>query len=252
MFFFEKILDRISVSNYKHNIILKGGLLLSSIIGEDMRTTKDMDASLKSITLQKENIDEIFHEILSIDLQDNTHFEILDIKDIRAEDEYGGFRINVLGIFEQLKVNMFIEVSTGDIITPKEIEYNYPCIFEEREIPILAYTVETILAEKFETIITRSIFNTRLKDFYDIYILFHENIDKKQLFRAIKNTFRNRETNIDIDEFKEVIALLRTDQTMLNHWTNYTKRFYYAKNISFEDILNTLDKIIELVSMSDF
>ena len=165
MFFFEKILDRISVSNYKHNIILKGGLLLFSIIGEDMRTTKDMDASLKSITLQKENIDEIFHEILSIDLQDNTHFEILDIKDIRAEDEYGGFRINVLGIFEQLKVNMFIEVSTGDIITPKEIEYNYPCIFEEREIPILAYTVETILAEKFETIITRSIFNTRLKDF---------------------------------------------------------------------------------------
>ena len=133
MFFFEKILDRVSVSKYKHNIILKGGLLLSSIIGEDMRTTKDMDASLRSITLEKENIYEIFNEILSIDLKDNTHFEIIDIKDIRAEDEYGGFRINVLGVFEQLKVNMFIEVSTGDVITPKEIEYKYKCIFEERK-----------------------------------------------------------------------------------------------------------------------
>lgn len=209
MFFFEKILDRVSVSNYKHNIILKGGLLLSSIIGEDMRTTKDMDASLRSIALEKENIYEIFNEILSIDLNDNTYFEIQDIKDIRAEDEYGGFRINVLGTFEQLKVNMFIEISTGDVITPKEIEYKYKCIFEEREIPIFAYTVETILAEKFETIITRSVLNTRLKDFYDIYILFDENINKEQLLNAIKNTFRNRETNIDIQEFKEIIDLLK-------------------------------------------
>lgn len=181
MFFFEKILDRISVSQYKHNIVLKGGLLLSSIIGENMRTTKDMDVSLKSIVLEKENIYKIFNEILSIDLKDNIHFEILDIKDIRAEDEYGGFRINVLGIYEQLKVNMFIEVSTGDVITPKEIEYKYKCIFEEREIPIFAYTIETILAEKFETIITRSVLNTRLKDFYDIYILFDENIKKHHI-----------------------------------------------------------------------
>ena len=248
MFFFEKILDRVSISKYKHNIILKGGLLLSSIIGEDMRTTKDMDASLRSIALEKENIYEIFNEILSIDLKDNTHFEILDIKDIRAEDEYGGFRINVLGVFEQLKVNMFIEVSTGDVITPKEIEYKYKCIFEEREISIFAYTIETILAEKFETIITRSVLNTRLKDFYDIYILFDENVNKEQLVNAIKNTFRNRETNIDIEEFKEVIELLRNDKTMINNWTKYSNKFYYAKDISFDNIMNKLNEIIELIS----
>lgn len=248
MFFFEKILDRVSVSKYKHNIILKGGLLLSSIIGEDMRTTKDMDASLKSIALEKENIYEIFNEILSIDLKDNTHFEIIDIKDIRAEDEYGGFRINVLGVFEQLKVNMFIEVSTGDVITPKEIEYKYKCIFEERKIPIFAYTIETILAEKFETIITRSVLNTRLKDFYDIYILFDENVNKEQLLSAIKNTFRNRETNIDIEEFKEVVDLIRNDKTMINNWIKYSNKFHYAKDISFDDIINKLDKIIELIN----
>lgn len=248
MFFFEKILDRVSVSKYKHNIILKGGLLLSSIIGEDMRTTKDMDASLRSIALEKENIYEIFNEILSIDLKDNTHFEIIDIKDIRAEDEYGGFRINVLGVFEQLKVNMFIEVSTGDVITPKEIEYKYKCIFEEREIPIFAYTIETILAEKFETIITRSVLNTRLKDFYDIYIVFDENVNKEQLLSAIKNTFRNRETNIDSEEFKEVVHLLRNDNTMINNWIKYSNKFYYAKDISFDDIMNKLDKIIELIN----
>lgn len=248
MFFFEKILDRVSVSKYKHNIILKGGLLLSSIIGEDMRTTKDMDASLRSIALEKENIYEIFNEILSIDLKDNTHFEIIDIKDIRAEDEYGGFRINVLGVFEQLKVNMFIEVSTGDVITPKEIEYKYKCIFEEREIPIFAYTIETILAEKFETIITRSVLNTRLKDFYDIYKVFDENVNKEQLLSAIKNTFRNRETNIDSEEFKEVVHLLRNDNTMINNWIKYSNKFYYAKDISFDDIMNKLDKIIELIN----
>lgn len=248
MFFFEKILDRVSISKYKNNIILKGGLLLSSIIGEDMRTTKDMYASLRSIVLEKEHICEIFNEILSIDLNDNTYFEIIDIKDIRAEDEYGGFRINVLGVFEQLKVNMFIEVSTGDVITPKEIEYKYKCIFEEREIPIFAYTIETILAEKFETIITRSVLNTRLKDFYDIYILFDENVNKEQLVNAIKNTFRNRETNIDIEEFKEVIELLKNDKIIFKNWIKYSNKFNYAKDIPFDNIINKLNKIIELIS----
>lgn len=247
MFFFEKILDRISVSKYKYNIILKGGLLLSSIIGENLRTTKDMDASLKSILLDKENIYEIFKDILSIDLNDNTNFEIQDIKDIRAEDEYGGFRINVLGNFEQLKVNMFIEVSTGDVITPKEIEYKYKCIFEERDIPILAYTVETILAEKFETIITRSILNTRLKDFYDFYILFNENINKEQLLNAIKNTFRNRGIDINIQKFKEVIELLETDKTILNNWIKYTNKYQYAKKISFDSIIDKLNELVGLL-----
>lgn len=133
MFFFERILDRISKSNYKYNIILKGGLLLSSIIGEDMRTTKDMDATLKSIPLEKENVLKIMTEILSIDANDSINFQIIDIKDIREEDEYGGFKINIVGTFEKLRVNMFVELTTGDKITPKETDFNYNCIFENKK-----------------------------------------------------------------------------------------------------------------------
>ena len=125
MFFFERILERISISRYKDNIILKGGLLLSSIIGEDMRTTKDMDATLKSVLLERPNILNIMNEILAIPLNDSVKFEIVDIKDIREEDEYGGFKINIVGMLEKLRVNMFVEFTTGDKITPKEIDYNY-------------------------------------------------------------------------------------------------------------------------------
>ena len=198
MFFFERILDRISKSKYKYNIILKGGLLLSSIIGEDMRTTKDMDATLKSIPLDKENIISIMTEILNIEVNDNVSFEIIDIKDIRKEDEYGGFKINVVGYLEKLRVNMFIEFTTGDKITPKEIEFNYNCIFENNKIPILAYTIETVISEKFETIISRNVATTRLKDFYDLGILLHDeykNYNKTILVDAIKNTFKKRDTN---------------------------------------------------------
>ena len=129
MFFFERILDRISKSKYKDNIILKGGLLLSSIIGEEMRTTKDMDATLKSIVLEKENVISIMTEILNVDVDDNVIFEIIDIKDIREDDEYGGFKINIIGKLERLRVNMFVALTTGDIITPKETKFYYNCIF---------------------------------------------------------------------------------------------------------------------------
>jgi hypothetical protein len=125
MFFFERILERLSKSQYKHNIILKGGLLLSSIIGDDERTTKDMDATLKSMTLEKENIHSIFTEILSINLEDDVSFEIIDIKDIREEDEYGGFKVNIMATMDNLKIHLAVEITTGDKITPREIEYNY-------------------------------------------------------------------------------------------------------------------------------
>ena len=206
-----------------------------------------MDASLKSIPLNKENIYNIFNEILNIELNDNINFEILDIKDIRSEDEYGGFRINVLGKFEKLKVNMFIEVSTGDIITPKEIEYKYNCIFENKKISIFAYTVETIIAEKFETIITRSILNTRLKDFYDFYVLFNKEINKDKILDAVKNTFTYRETLIDTQNFRNVINLIENDNFMNNNWLKYSKKYIYAKDIDFGSIIHKLNELIDIL-----
>ncbi len=250
MFFFERILERISISRYKDNIILKGGLLLSSIIGEDMRTTKDMDATLKSVLLERSNILNIMNEILAIPLNDSVKFEIVDIKDIREEAEYGGFKINMVGMLEKLRVNMFVEFTTGDKITPKEIDYNYNSIFENKKIPILAYTIETILAEKFETIISRSIANTRLKDFYDVYILmsnYKEIISNDVLVEAVKNTFRKRETNINVDKISDVISLLKNDNVMKHYWEKYQSKFSFAQGINYNEIMGKLDYILLLL-----
>ena len=250
MFFFEKILERISKSNYKHNIILKGGLLLSSIIGDDERTTKDMDATLKSMPLEKENIESIFKEILSIDLEDDVSFQILDIKDIREEDEYGGFKVNIMATMDNLKIHLAVEITTGDKITPREIEYNYNSIFENKKIPILAYTIETVIAEKYQTIITRGILNTRMKDFYDIYILISKNkdtIDIENLKIAIKNTFEHRKTEIDILEIQEIITEIKKDKDMKNLWKNYQKNAVYANEIEFEELFESLNFITSII-----
>ena len=250
MFFFERILERLSKSQYKHNIILKGGLLLSSIIGDDERTTKDMDATLKSMPLEKENIHSIFKEILSIDLKDDVSFEILDIKDIREEDEYDGFKVNIMATMDNLKIHLAVEITTGDKITPREINYNYNSIFENKKIPILAYTTETIIAEKYHTVVARGLLNTRMKDFYDIYILVSRNkdiINIDNLKISIKNTFEHRKTEIDILEIQEIITDISKDKKMKNLWKNYQKNAIYAKEIKFEELFNSLKFITSIL-----
>ena len=250
LFYFERILERISISNYRGQIILKGGLLLTSIIGDDERTTKDMDATLKGISLTKTNVEKAFNEILHIDIDDGTSFQIVSIKDIRLEDEYGGFRLNILSKLGNNKTYITIELTTGDVITPREMKYNYNCIFEDKTIPIMSYTLETVLAEKFQTIVTRGLFNTRLKDFYDVYILINTKIDdlnRSNLIKAIKNTFKWRETNFDLEQFNEVIDDLSNDNNMNNLWNEYVSKNSYAKNVKFEDTINSLKEIIEIL-----
>lgn len=222
LFYFERILERISISNYRGQIILKGGLLLTSIIGNDERTTKDMDATLKGIPLTKNDVEKVFNEILHIDIDDGVSFQIISIKDIRLEDEYGGFRLNILSKLDNNKTYITVELTTGDVITPREMKYNYNSIFEDKKIPIMSYPLETVLAEKFQTIVTRGLFNTRLKDFYDVYILINTKIDdlnRSNLIKAIKNTFKRRETNFDLEQFNEVINDLSNDNNMNNLWS---------------------------------
>ena len=253
MFFFERILERISRSQYKNNIILKGGFLLSSIIGDDERTTKDMDTMIKSIQLEREKIYLIFREILNIKLEDNVSLEILDIKEIRENDEYGGFKINIVAIMDNIKIYLSIEITTGDKITPREIEYNYNSIFENKKIPILAYTTETIIAEKYHTIITRGLLNTRMKDFYDIYILFSKNKEKisiDNLKLAIKNTFEHRKTKINILEIEEIIINISKDKKMKDLWKNYQKNATYARKIVFEELFGPLEFITSILQES--
>ena len=250
LFYFERILERISISNYRGQIILKGGLLLTSIIGNDERTTKDMDATLTGIPLTKNDVEKVFNEILHIDIDDGVSFQIISIKDIRLEDEYGGFRLNILSKLDNNKTYITVELTTGDVITPREMKYNYNSIFEDKKIPIMSYTLETVLAEKFQTIVTRGLFNTRLKDFYDVYILINTKIDdlnRSNLIKAIKNTFKRRETNFDLEQFNEVINDLSNDNNMNDLWNEYISKNSYAKNVKFEDTINALKEIIEIL-----
>ena len=248
MFFFEHVLMRLEKSKYKDNIILKGGVLLSSIIGEDLRTTKDMDTTLKSLSLNIDSIKNIFDSILTIDINDNVNFEIVSIKGIRLEDEYGGFRINVKGTFDKIRTNFFIEITTGDIITPREIEYQYNSIFEDKKINIMAYTVETIIAEKFNSVISRNIISTRAKDFYDVYMLMNENnINNENLIKAIKNTFNNRNTEYNINRFKEIIELLKESNSLKQVYFNYQNKLEYTKKVSFEDTIDAIIKIVNIL-----
>ena len=167
-----------------------------------------MDATLKGIPLTRNDVQEVFEEILNIDLCDGVTFKIISIKDIRLEDEYGGFRLNILSQFGNNKTYIAVELTTGDVITPREMKYNYNSIFEDKKIPLLTYTLETVLAEKFQSVITRGVFNTRQKDFYDIYVLMNfkkNDIDDNNLKQAIYNTFKKRETIVDNENIKEII-----------------------------------------------
>ena len=254
MYFFEHILERLSKSKYKHNIILKGGLLLSSIIGDDERTTKDMDATLKSLPLEKDNVIEIITEVLNVKVDDGIKFEIQSVKDIRLESEYGGFKINILATMDNLKVYLAIELTTGDKITPREIDYMYQSHFEDKKIPILAYTLETLIAEKYQTVIDRDIYNSRMKDFYDIYILINDNkekIDFKNLVLAIKNTFKYRETELNIENIKEQLNNMKSNEQLIKLWKSYQITAPYSSNISFDSLFDSLKYITTILSEED-
>lgn len=250
IFYFERLLERISKSKYNGEIILKGGLLLTSIIGDDNRTTKDMDTTLKGIPLNKEIVSNIFKEIFEVDINDGVSFEIISVKDIRKEDIYGGFRLNILSKLENNKTYITVELTTGDKITPKEMKYSYNFIFENKKISIMSYTLETVLAEKIHSVLTLGTLTTRLKDYYDIYILMFDKrifIDKIILKNAIKNTFENRNVVINIDEFKNIVNDIANDDDMKYKWKQYQERNEYAKNISFIEIINSINKVLKIM-----
>ncbi|MDD3822080.1 MAG: nucleotidyl transferase AbiEii/AbiGii toxin family protein [Bacilli bacterium] len=249
MFYFERILERISISKYKGQIILKGGLLLSSIIGIDERTTRDMDATLKGTLVSEEKILEIFSEILNIQLDDGVYFEIDNIKEIRLDGDYNGFKLNILATLDNNRTYVAIDLTVGDAITPREMNYNYNSIFDDKKISIMAYTLETILAEKFETVIRRGVLNTRMKDFGDIYSLINgkDKINQLNLILAIKNTFSNRETKFDIDEFKLIVSELKESPEMNKRWKGFQSKVNYITKVEYSDTIKATEEIIEIL-----
>ena len=241
-YMFERILERLSVSKYKNNFILKGGLLLSSIMGIDTRTTMDMDTCIKGIDLTDEQLYEVLQEILNVEVNDGVKFEIQNSQPIRKEDDYGGLKYNLLAILDNLRVNLSIDIATGDLITPREIEYDYKMIFENRNLKIMTYNIESIIAEKFQTVINRGILNSRMKDYYDLYYLItYKEFSKENLKNAIIKTFNKRDT--DIKNINKVIDEIEKSEFVKELWTSYSEKYQYAKGIEFEKVLGSIRKI---------
>lgn len=247
---FESLIRRISISKYKENIIIKGGFLLSSIFGFNQRSTMDMDATLKGMNLNKENVLNIIKDIIAIDINDGVRYEIFSIKDIRLEKKYPGFKIHLLAYLEDLRTHLMIDITTGDVITLKEIDYEYNAIFDNETINIMSYNIETIIAEKFEAIISRNVINSRMKDYYDLYmftILKWDNVNKNLLKIAINNTCNNRKTTNYLNDSSNYINLISKNEDLKKLWKEYQNKNVYAKNINFEDTILAISKINELL-----
>ena len=246
-YMFERILERISVSKYQDNFILKGGLLLSAMFGIDNRTTKDMDTTITGIDVSKEKMVKVLNQILSIKLNDGVKFDVVDITDIREEDEYGDNKYHIVGRKDNLKVNLEIDISTGDKVTPRELKFNYPLLFEDKTILINSYNIETILSEKIETILRRGKFNSRMKDFYDVYFFLNnlrKEINMNILKEAIKNTFTKRDSFEYLNDYEKIILSIKDSERIKKLWQTYSNKYKYANNISIEKILDLLLKFV--------
>ena len=254
MFFFERFLDRLSKSKYKFNFIIKGGLLISSMIGIDNRTTMDMDTTIKGVPLQEEVIRNIVSEIINIKVDDGIEFEITDISHIREEDEYENFRVHLIANFEKIKNDMKIDITTGDAITPKEIEYLYPCLFQEESLRILAYPLETILAEKYESVIKRNIATTRMRDFYDLYNLYNlkkDEIDFGILKQAIISTAKRRDSLSLMKQAKDIVEDIKEDTYLKELWKAYLADNLYVGNLDFLETVKIVETIEETIALDD-
>ena len=212
----------------------------------------DLDTTIKGLPLNKRTITKVITEIINIDLKDNITFEIENIKDIREEDLYSGYNVNLKADFDGLKTNLMIDITTGNIITFKEVKFKYNTLFDNDSINIMNYNYETIIAEKFESIISRNIDNTRMKDYYDLYMFVNlkwNDINKETLRKAIINTSKNRETLSYIENANDYINLIEDDSKLKSLWNNYQKNYEYAKDISFEDTIKAIKIISEIVTL---
>ena len=244
----ERLLERISVSKYRDNFILKGGFLIAAMVGLDTRATMDMDVTLKGYPVNEETIQKMFQEICGIELNDEVTFTLRQIGEIRENDEYSGYRVALTADYPPMAVPLKLDVTTGDKITPKEIEYSFKLLLEDRSISILAYNLETILAEKLETVVSRSDQNTRPRDYYDIYVLMtlqSHNIDLPSLKEALAATCKKRDSAETIKGYKQIMNRVKNSTVMQEQWTRYQKEFDYASDIPFDDTCNTVISVME-------
>ena len=247
-YFLEIILKKLSQSSYADHYIFKGGFLLSNVIGVESRSTVDIDFLFHKQTLSEENVQQQLEEILT-ESKDDIQFSIQSLSSIKESDNYGGYRATILCQLENIKQIIHLDIATGDSVTPHPVTYAYKAIFNDESFSIIAYTIETILAEKLQTIYSRNFLNSRSKDFYDVYILSKlkkNDIDFRQLNVACQRTFSYRETELDYNEIVQLMESFKTDPIQQQQWQNYSNKYSYTKGISFSEIL---DEIVNLVSV---
>lgn len=243
----ERFLERVSLSRYHDNYIIKGGFLIASMVGLDSRATMDMDATIKGYPVNEEAIRKMVADIIAVPVEDAIHFCLKSVREIREGDEYTGYRVALTADYEKMAVPLKLDITTGDKITPREIEYSYKLMMEDRSIRVLAYNLSTILAEKLETVVSRGNQNTRPRDYYDIYILSKlqaKNIDVDSLKAALSATTAKRGSSELMMQYAEIMRTVKSSDVMKRQWDNYRKNFDYAAGIEFEE---TCDAVVAMM-----
>lgn len=252
MFLFERVLERLASSQYRNNFILKGGLLISSMIGIGERSTMDMDTTVRGIQMEEAEIVRVVKEILTVDVDDGIEFEYQGIEPIREDDAYNNFRVHLRAKYGKINSPMKIDVTTGDVITPAAIQYDFPMLFEDKTVPVMAYSLETVLAEKYETIIRRNISTTRARDFYDLHTLYRsrkEAVRPEILRAAVLHTAEKRGSVQDMRDWRDILKDIREEPQMYLLWDNYIAENKYIGELEFHEVLDTIDEVAKLLDI---
>lgn len=250
LYMMERYLERVSVSKYRNNFIVKGGVLVTSLLGISMRSTMDIDTTIQNYDLSLENTKKMIEDISRIDIDDGVDFTIKSVMKIMDDMEYPGIRFALDSRIGRMITPIKIDVSTGATITPRAIEYDYKLMLENRSISILSYNIETVFAEKLQTILSRGILNTRMRDFYDVHVLLvshKRDVDREILKCAFHATCKNRKTENIIDNLKSIYESIACDEKLSLLWLSYQRKYSYAKDIDFGSVLLSLDALLKLL-----
>ena len=246
----ERLLERISRSRWRDDVVVKGGMLISSLVGVDRRSTKDLDTTVRGFPLTHENAERAFREIAAVEADDDFSFEFVRTEDIRETDDYQGIRVHLLANYEKMSSPVAVDVTTGDRITPEVIEFRYPLLFDDRTITIMSYPLATTLAEKLETVISRSVANTRPRDYYDLRMLWltrGDEVDLGVLREALTATAEKRGSLAAMGNYRTVMAQVATDAGMLGHWAAYVRGHPYVGDMTLEETCDTIVEIMEAI-----
>jgi len=247
LYMYDRFIERLAVSKYRDNFILKGGFYLSTLFGLESRSTKDIDTAIKDANFTKENVEKMIKSIISIDISDGALISFVEINNIREEDQYGGFRVILNVKIDNIRENFQIDMATGDPITPEPIVYKYRPILGDNYVNVWSYNIETVIAEKLETILRRAEANSRIRDYYDLYLIYTkgwDNIKVDDLRNAINKTFEKRNYVGNIDE---VVAILKDSEIIKKRWDFYRKKYDYANNIDYNEIIQCIEEIVKAI-----